>query len=270
MSQPNLFLSIGKPVKDEYGHTIGKVASFALTPNGQFDAAFIEFSDGKFAKQPMNTLKFDGAEITFISTIKARTNNLCDQIPLIWRKDQALKDLAEKKKITPELYQELHNSFDSILTQLKNDAQILIDETANEIENCDEALKTMSYAIVNLELEHEIGKIDEPTYKSAFNTLQESLKRLNNRKNDMEQTKAKISNILLGDTPPEIEQKIKTKLPTEIKTIAETVAETTTESIKEPATEPTDEPVNEPTTETPELPEPPVVVYVKEVGKAGI
>ena len=270
MSQPNLFLSIGKPVKDEYGHTVGKLASFALTPNGQFDAAFIEFSDGKFSKQPMENLKIDGAEITFISTIKARTKNLCDQIPLIWRKDQALRDLSEKKKVTPELYQELHNSFDNILTQLKKDAQVLVDETANEIDNCDEALKTMSYAIVNLELEHEIGKIDETTYKTAFNTLQESLKRLSNRKNDMEQTKAKISNILLGDTSPEIEEKIKTKLPVETKTIAETVTETITEAINEPTTEPIDEPANEPENEAPELPEPPVVVYVKEVGKAGI
>ncbi len=250
MSQlSNLFLSIGKPLKDEYGHTIGKIVSFALTPSGQFDAAFIEFSDGKFSKQPMDHLKFDGAEITFISTIKSRTNVLCDQIPLIWRKDQALKDLSEKKKISPEIYQELHSSFDSILSQLKKDAQILMDEAADEIDLCDDGLRTMSYAVVNLELEHEIGKIDDGTYRSAFATLQESLKRLNSQKSDMELMKAKVSNILLGDSP-EIEQKIKTKLTPERKITAEAVTETVNEA--------------------PELPEPPVVVYVKEVGKAGI
>ena len=251
MSQiSNLFLSIGKPVKDEYGRTIGKVASFALTPSGQFDAAFIEFSDGKFSKQPMEHLKFDGAEVTFISTIKSRTNVLCDQIPLIWRKDQALKDLSEKKKISPEIYQELHNSFDSILSQLKKDAQLLIDETAGEIERCEEELRTMTHAVVNLELEHEIGKIDDATYKSAFNLLQETLKRVNAQKSDMEATKAKVSNILLGDSP-EIEHKTKTKIATEPKIAVEPAKEA-------------------PEKEAPELPEPPVVVYVKEVGKAGI
>ncbi|MCJ7762707.1 CdvA-like protein [Candidatus Bathyarchaeota archaeon] len=241
----NLFLFIGKPVKDEYGRAIGKVASFALTPSGQFDAVFIEFSDGKFSKQPMEHLKFDGAEVTFISTIKSRSNILCDQIPLLWRKDQALKDLSGKKKISPEIYQELHNSFDSILSQLKKDAQLLIDETADEIERREEELRTMSYAVVNLEIEHEIGKIDDGSYKSAFNLLQETLKRVNAQKNDMETTKAKVSNILLGDSP-EIEQKIKTKITAEPEIAVETV------------------------NEAPELPEPPVVVYVKEVGKAGI
>jgi hypothetical protein len=255
MSQiSNLFLSIGKPVKDEYGRTIGKIASFALTPNGQFDATFIEFNDGRFSKQPMENLKFDGADITFISTIKSHANVLCDQIPLIWRKDQALRDLADKKKISPEIYQELHTNFDSILTQMKNNAQALTDEIDNEIANCEDETKTLSYAIVNLELEHEIGKIDDGPYKSAFTLLQETLKRVNAQKSDMELTKSKISNIVLGDSPEIEEQKIKTKLPTETKISVET---------KIP-----DEPVNE--APPAELPEPPVVVYVKEVGKAGI
>lgn len=255
MSQiSNLFLFIGKPVKDEYGHTIGKIASFALTPNGQFDAAFIEFNDGRFSKQPMENLKFDDAEITFISAIKSRANIICDQIPLIWRKNQALKDLADKKKISPEIYQELHTNFDNILNQMKNNAQSLTDEIDVEIANCEDETKTLSYAIVNLELEHEIGKIDEGPYKSAFALLQETLKRVNAQKSDMELTKSKISNIVLGDSPEIEEQKIKPKLPTETKVSVET--------------EIPDEPVKE--APPADLPEPPVVVYVKEVGKAGI
>ena len=116
---PNLFLSIGKPIKDEYGRIVGKVASFSMTPNGKFDAVFVEFSSGKFSKQPLEQMKFNGAEVTFISTTKSQAIALCDQIPLIWRKDQALKDLSEKKKITPEMYTEIHKSFDGVLTQLK-------------------------------------------------------------------------------------------------------------------------------------------------------
>ena len=241
----NLFLSIGKPIKDEYGRTVGKVASFALTPSGKFDGVYIESNDGKFVKQSMEHLRFNGAEVTYTSTLKSQASVLCDQIPLIWRKNQALKDLAEKRKISPDLYQELRNNFEAVLNQLKKDAQALSDEANKEITRCEQEIKTLGYAVVNLELEHEIGKIDDATYKSAFAMLQEALKRLNSQKSDMELTKAKVSNILLGDSP-EIEQKIKTKISPEHKITAE--------------------PINE----APELPEPPVVVYVKEVGKAGI
>ena len=238
MSQiSNLFLSIGKPVKDEYGRAVGKIVSFALTPGGKFDAAFIELSDGKFSKQPIENLTFNGAEITFISKIKSQSSVFCDQIPFIWRKDQALKDLAEKKKISPDLYQELHNNFESILTQLKKDAQVLSDEVVQEVVRCDQDIKALNYAVLHLELEHEIGKINDETYQSAFKLLQESLKRANTEKSDMELTKTKLSNILLGDSKGSAQ---KTKV------------------------------VAAPINEALELPEPPVVVYVKEIGKAGI
>jgi hypothetical protein len=238
MSNSNLFLYIGKPIKNEYGRIIGKVASFSLTPSGKFDAVFVEFGDGQFTKQPMESLRFGGAEVTYISKIKNQAGILCDQIPLIWRKDQALRDLSDKKKIAPELYQELHNSFTSVLTQLKKDAQVIIEESAIEIERCQEEISSLSYAIVNLEIEHEIGKVDEENYKSAFALLQETLKRATSEKTDFELTKSKVSSVLLGETQETMQR---------TKTYAEQV-----------------------NVAAQKLPEPPVVVYVKEVGKTGV
>jgi chromosome segregation ATPase len=255
----NLFLSIGKPIKDEYGRTVGKVASFALTPSGKFDGVYVESNDGKFVKQSMEHLKFNGAEVTFTSTLKSQASVLCDQIPLIWRKNQALKDLAEKRKISPDLYQELRNNFDAVLSQLKNDAQALSDETSKEITRCDQEIKTLGYAVVNLELEHEIGQVDDEAYKSAFTMLQENLKRANMEKTDIELTKSKLSNIMLGDS----------KQPEQKTNVASTEL-TKKEAPNEPSKETTNEAPDETPDEVSELPEPPVVVYVKEVGKAGI
>jgi hypothetical protein len=238
MSNSNLFLSIGKPVKNEYGKVIGKVASFALAPNGKFDAVYIEFGDGQFSKQSMDSLRFNGAEITFVSKIKTQAGILCDHIPLIWRKDEAIKELYDKKKVTPEVYQDLHSSFENVLTQLKKEAQVIIDEAAIEIERCQEEITSLSYAVANLEIEHEIGKVDDENYKIAFTLLQDSLKRAFSEKSDFELTKSKVSSVLLGD-----QMQISPKVS---KVYAEQVGTSN------------------------KLPEPPVVVYVKEVGKAGI
>ena len=246
MSQnPNLFLSVGKQIKDEYGRGLGRVASFALTPNGKFDAIFIEQGDGRFLKFPAENLKFDGSDITLISKTKSGANALCDQIPLIWRKDQALKSLAEKKKISPELYEELHNNFDGALNQLKNDAQHLTDSIDKEITRCVNEIKDLNYALVHLEIEHEIGRTNDESYQIAFTIIQNNLKRANTEKSDLELTRNKLSNILLGETPKTDEQeesKIQEAEP------SESVASTSNV----------------------ELPEPPVVVYVKEIGKTGI
>ena len=239
MSNSNLFLSIGKPIKNEYGRVVGKVASFALTPNGKFEAVYVEFGDGQFTKQPMESLKFNGPEVTFISKIKNQAGTLCDHIPLIWRKDEALKDLVDKKKITNEVYQDLHSSFSNVLAQLKKDAQLIIDESAIEIDRCQDEITSLSYAIANLEIEHEIGKVDEENYKMAFALLQDTLRRATTEKTDFELTKSRLSSVLLGDQSMTAQ---KTN-----KVYAETVTNVATK-----------------------LPEPPVVVYVKEIGKAGL
>jgi len=153
MSNSNLFLYIGKPVKNEYGKVMAKVASFGLTPSGKFESVYLEFGDGQFTKHPMESLRFNGAEVTFITKIKSQASVLSDHIPLIWRKDEALKDLLDKKKITPEVFQTMHTSFSSVLTQLKKDAQVIIDESTIEIERCKEEITSLSYAIANLEIE---------------------------------------------------------------------------------------------------------------------
>jgi hypothetical protein len=243
MSQnPNLFLSVGKPIKDEYGRIVGKIASFALTPSGKFDAVFIEQGDGKFLKHSVERLKTDGAGVTLTSGIKSGVSAYCDQIPLIWRKDQALKALAEKKKISRELYEELHNNFDGALSQLKTEAQDLIEDIEKQLARFGEERKQLIYALVNLEIEHEIGKIDNQSYDTAFTIIQESLKQANDEKSDLELMKSKLSNILLGEAPKITEQDKSKEKP---KTTA-------------------------PVANAPELPEPPVVVYVKEIGRTGI
>lgn len=239
MSQnSNLFLSVGKQVKDEYGCPIGKIASFAVTPSGKFESVFIELGNGRFSKHSTEHLKLDGANITLVSNIKAQAAVLCDQLPLIWRKNQALKDLADKKKIPKELCSELQTSFEGISTQLKTEAQALTEDIDDQTARCTDEIKGLTYALVNLEIEHEIGKIDNQNYETAFAMIQDNLKRIHNEKTDLELTRSKLSNILLGES-----SKIKgVEMPRPPNTVSPSTG----------------------------LPEPPVVVYVKEIGKTGI
>jgi hypothetical protein len=246
MSQtPSLFLSVGKQVKDEYGRVIGKIASFAVTPRGKFDDVFVERGDGKFSRHSVDYLKVDGSEITLLSEIKSDACILCEHIPLLWRKDQALGDLHTKKKIEPELYNQLHAAFDGTLKQLKSEAQTLQEETNKEIARCQEEIKALNYALVHIEIEHEIGKMNDQSYGTAFSMIQDDLKKINIEKSDLEITKNKLTNTLLGDKPPMSEK-------------------TTSKSIE------TTSRASSPVYTSPELPEPPVVVYVKEIGKTGI
>ncbi len=227
----NPFFILGKEVKDEYGHVLGEVVSFSVKPNGVVESVYIKHNSGKIIKHPIENIKSDGQEVILISSIKLETENLCDKIPLIWRKDQALKELVERNKISPEVYEDLHASFEGALNQLKSEAQALLEKIKIEIERCNNEIRELNYALVHLEVEHEIGEIPDPYYSKTLSMIQECIKRVNAEKADLEALRSNLSNILLGETPCKPSAEI-----SDIKTVA------------------------------PSLPEPPTMVYAKDVG----
>jgi len=238
LSSTDPFLFIGKSVKDEYGRQIGRIASFMVSPNGHVDGVFVEHGDGEFFRYSSNQFKVDDDGIMLLSTIKMRVKTLCDDIPLIWRKDQALSELSEKKKIPSEMFSSLHKNFEAMLNQLKAEAQATIETIDKQVVRCDQQIKELYSAMVHLEIEREIGRIDEKSYQIAVEMLQGNLKRTSAEKSDLEAIKSKLSNLLLGETSTTI-----------------TPTETKKEVLPVPPTPPTPA--------LPVPPESPVVVHVK-------
>jgi ribosome-associated translation inhibitor RaiA len=234
MSKPsNFFLYIGKPVRDEYGRQVGKIASFAVNPNGRVSGVFVEHGDGEFQRYPSEQINIDGEDVTLSPSIKIRVKALCDEIPLIWRKDQALTELVDKKRIPSEMFSELHKNFEGALNQLRADAQTHMESIDKQIAKCNQQIRELNSALIHLEIEREIGRIDEGAYQTAMEMIKEGLKQTNNEKNDLESMRSQLSNLLLGDS-----------LPTAGKEIAPGSVSST-------------------------LPEPPVVVHVKSATKTG-
>jgi len=229
----NLFLYIGKPVRDEYGRQVGKIASFAVAPNGRVNGVFVEHGDGEFLRYQSDQFKTEGDEITLMPSVKLRVKALCDEIPLIWRKDQALSDLVDKKKIPSEMFAELHKNFEGVLNQLKADAQTHLDSIDKQVAKCNSQTRELNSALIHIEIEREIGRLDDAAYETALQMIQDGLKKVNSEKTDLDSLRSQLSNLLLGDsTTPE--RDLETK------------------------------PIS-----TPSLPEPPVVVHVKSASKTG-
>lgn len=210
-----------------------------VSPNGRVNGVFVEHGDGEFFRYSASQLEIGDDGIVLLSGIKLRVKALCDEIPLIWRKNQALSELLEKKKVPPEMFNDLHKHFESALNQLKSNAKSTLENVDKYIAKRTQQMKELQSAMIYLELEREIGKIDEKSYKAATEMIQGGLKWTSAEKKDLEAIRNRLSNILLGEEPT---------------TIIE--AETEKEVPPPPPAPPT-------------LPEPPVVVHVKSAAKSG-
>ncbi len=171
--------------------------------------------------------------------LKLKAKSLCNEIPLIWRKDRALNELVEKKKIPPEMYDDLHRTFEGALTQLKENAKGLVDDIDSQIVSCNKQIHELHSALINLEIEREIGRLTSDSYEKALGIIQWGLKGVNAEKSDLDALKSKLSNLLLGEETLKAPEVPPQESPEQ------------TETQKAPA------PVS------PNLPEPPVVVHVR-------
>jgi len=243
MSKPssNPLLFIGKSVKDEYGRQIGQIASFIVNPSGRVDSIFVKHGDGEFSRYPSEHFKLLDDNMILLLPVKLKVKSLCDEIPLIWRKDQALSEIMEAKKFPTEMVESFHKSFEGALNQLKSEAKSTLDEIDREINRCDKQIKDLNSALVNLEIERGIGRLDEKSYQTSMIMIQEGLKQVSSEKIDFQAMRNTLSNMLLGEKSP-----------------SETEAKGQKETAPAPASTPA------PGTS---LPEPPGVVHVKTVSK---
>lgn len=239
---PNFSLFIGKPVRDEYGRQIGRIVSFATNPNGRINRVFMQHENGGFLRHSGDQFKIFGDNIVFLSLIKLRVKTLSNKIPLIWRKNQALRELSEKKKISKEMFNDLHNNFEGVLNQLKKEADDTLNDIEKQIAKCTQQVKELNSALMHLEIEREIGKINGESYKTAMEMIEASLKQANAESNDLEAMKSKLSNLFLGETTATVKK--------------------TTEEKEETAPAPVSA-----LPSPPSLPEPPVLVHMKSVNK---
>jgi hypothetical protein len=244
----NPFLFVGKQIKDEYGRQIGRVASFKVTPTGRIEGIFVEHGDGEFLSYSSDQIKLDNGELVMSPPLKLRAKALCNEIPLIWRKDRALNELVAKKKIPPEMYDDLHSTFEGALNQLKGNAKALTDSIDTEIARCNKQIHALHSALINLELEREIGRLNGDSYDKALGMIQWGLKGINAEKIDLEALKSKLSNLLLGDQTAKAPEPKATEAP-------KTQVPEQQEIPKAPA------PVAS------GLPEPPVVIHVRNPNK---
>jgi hypothetical protein len=169
------------------------------------DGIFVEHGDGEFLSYSTDNFKVQNGNWVILPPLKLRAQSLCQEIPLIWRKDRALNELLTKKKIPPEMVGDLHKNFVGALNQLKTDAKNVMSSIDSQINKCNTQIQELHSALINLEIEREIGRINNESYQKALQMVQWGLKGMNAEKSDLTTLKGKLNNLLLGEMikPPE-------------------------------------------------------------------
>jgi len=195
----NISSLINRSVKDDLHIEIGRILSFIVDPAGHASKVLVADNNGDYKCHSVDRLVVENDTVILLSEIDKTVKTVSEKIPLLWRKKKVLDKLSNENKILPEIYESLYKEFSEPLEKLKIEAQGAISELDTQINDCEETFKTLRLAKTYLEIEHEIGRVEEEAYKESLRAILNGLKSLVERKQRLQEKRDTLSNILLGE-----------------------------------------------------------------------
>lgn len=210
-----LFSVIGNNLIDEYGHEVGRIISFTTTPNSRIKEILVS---GKrdFYFYPRERIRInENGEAILLTEVKRKTNVLCQEIPLIWKKGKVLDELLRDERILPETYEEFNGQFENEKNKLKSEAEETIEDIEQLEKNCEERFRRLHLSKTHLEIEFALGKIKDDIYDLSRKALDRELDNVTNERDDLERMKKWLSNMILMEetTEEETEKKEQGEAP---------------------------------------------------------
>ncbi len=199
MSSRDLLSLIGKPVINEVNIEVGRVISFMTDPTGKIEKVLIKGNGKEYSCYPVERLHVEGEKVFLFSDIHEKVNAIKENIPLIWRKKKVLEKLLKENRILPDIYEKLSLEFEDALKRLKEEAKDTIKELEEKIKENEEILETLHMAKTHLEIEYEIGHVEEEVYKRSLHSMLNGLRDIIELNENLKKMRDSLNNIIVGE-----------------------------------------------------------------------
>lgn len=188
---------IGKQLKDENGREIGRIISFIIDSSGTVREALVEGKSEALVRYPISRLKFTQEDVFLVFDIERRVEEICERMPLLFKKRDTLETLFKNKEIPPEIYEGLGAEIDKSISELEAESQNLLKEIDSEVQRQEDSIKMLYLARTFLEMEHAIGNVKDDIFRQSLISILREIKHASHRKASLLKTKEKLLGLTL-------------------------------------------------------------------------
>lgn len=194
----NVFPSlIGKTLKDENGKEIGRIISFVMDSSGNVKEVLVESKSEMLVKYPVKRLKNAQEDVFLILDVERRVEEICEKMPVLLKKREILESLFKNKEILPEIYESLSAEMDKTIGEVRAEAQSLLKEIEDEIQQQENLIKMLHLSRTFLEMEHGVGNVRDDVFRQSLLSILKELKNASYKKMNLFKIKEKISSLAL-------------------------------------------------------------------------
>lgn len=177
---------MGYPVRDNYGHNIGKVVCFFSNAKGNVKKIVVKKLDGNITEFDEDIFDIKPTEVVIYDQLILKARMLGRELMLSQRRLDALDKLKSEERITSIVFEELKREFTNALESTKKERDALLEELKRRNLEMAKQIVYLQKLMAMLDVQYMVGEIGEPEYKMAVSEIKSAVERLNEEKAELD------------------------------------------------------------------------------------
>ena len=193
---------IGKPVKDMYGASMGKILGTTTDIDGSTQTVGINCGSGCLKQVPYSQLVIQSEVVIFIPKWRLDSQRLLREKELTVRRLSALMEIVsdnDKMKSDAEL---IHEKYKSKLNSLKETESEIKSELEERVVEIDADIKSVKVMLFDAKVQSKSNEISQETFDLVKKETDEMLQHMKHEKSEIAKVKSRLSNLSLEGVIP--------------------------------------------------------------------
>ena len=176
-----------KPVRDMYGRYVGQVISISFDPSGDLTAIQVGVGSEEIEEYKTTLVSMNKDSVVLIPKWKVDTKIIQQKWNMTQRKILALDNLLKSGKISQRVCENLRKREAELINELRKKREVLLKGLKDRFKKLQLYTDKYERSIVKIELEREVGEIDNQTFETAYNSIKSLLESALSERKDIEE-----------------------------------------------------------------------------------
>ena len=197
---------IGKPVKDMYGASMGKILGTSTDVDGSIQTVGINCGSEGLKQIAFDQLVVQSEVVIFIPKWRLDSQRLLKQKELVIRRLNALMEIVSDNDSMKSDAEIIHEKYNTKLMTLQRTEYEISSELDNRVVEIEEQEKSVKVLLFDAKVQFKSNEISQETFDHVQKETDEMLQHMKHEKDEIAKVKSRLANLSLEDMIPKVSQ----------------------------------------------------------------
>jgi hypothetical protein len=192
---------LGKTIEDSMGRPTGRLVGLTADVKDEVTAIQVAQSNGEVTQYPIGFVRLIEGHPVLLQTWRVEAEDLKREHDIVRWRNQALDLLLKDGDIDQLEYDQQHNTYEDLNSEINQKCDTLLDTLKQVEEKLNQQIRDLQAALTNNKMLYTASEIDEETYHAVTESIRAGLEIARKERNDLDNTREYLETIDSLETP---------------------------------------------------------------------